>query len=179
MASPCRLDISQIKKYTRNEPCKLLKCTHKCLHRPLLVCAFFPVGVTCRSTRLSSMTEPSIPVWPATLQAKPHVISTWLCMVRFDAVALFQLLMPLKSLSVNKKQTTAINCACVLSGPEYQGRFSDGVGPRQWIRSAWMYCEWSAPTSSNLEKTRCHFSRKQLQVNKSKWVLWVPRRLIL
>lgn len=88
MASPCRLDISQIKKYTHNVPCKLLKCTHKCLHRPPLVCAFFPVGVTCRSTRLSSMTEPSIPVWPATLQAKPHVISAWLCMVRFQRLTL-------------------------------------------------------------------------------------------
>lgn len=29
-----------------------------------------------------------------------------------------------------------------------------------------MYCKWSSPTSSYLEKTRGHFSRKQPQVNK-------------
>lgn len=48
-----------------------------------------------------------------------------------DAVALFQFIMPLKSLSINKIQTAAINCTCVLSGPKYQGRSSDSVGPHQ------------------------------------------------
>lgn len=47
------------------------------------------------------MTEPSTPARPATSQAKPHVTSTWLCMVRFQRLRL-------KSLSDNKIHTTAV-----------------------------------------------------------------------